>query len=351
MLNFILKKLFNGIFVLLGVAIVIFLIFKVMPGDPVKMMLGQRSDEATIRALNEEYYLDKPLSTQFAYFINDISPLSIHENTDENQSKYNYTKLIPIGKYDLAIKSPYLGRSFQSQRFVSEIILDRFPSTAVLALVAMTFATIIGVLFGVIAALNQNKFWDRFLVTFSVFGISIPSFVSAVIIGFIFAVLLREYTGLNLFGSLYETHAFTGKKLMLKNLILPAFTLGIRPLAIIVQLTRSSMLDAMNEDYIRTAKSKGLSQNKVLFKHALINAMNPVITAVSGWFAGLLAGAFFIEKVFNWKGLGLETINAVFNLDFPVVIGSTLFIGLIFILVSIVVDILYAWLDPRVRLQ
>lgn len=351
MLNFILKRLFNGIFVLLGVAVIIFLIFKVMPGDPVKMMLGQRSDEATIRALNEEYYLDKPLGTQFMYFINDISPLSVHEQTDVNKEKYNYISILTTKGYDISIKAPYLGRSFQSQRFVSDIILDRFPSTAVLAFVAMLFATVIGVLFGVIAALNQNKFWDRFLVTFSVLGISIPSFVSAVIIGLIFAVILREYTGLNLFGSLYETHAFTGQSLQLKNLILPAFTLGIRPLAIIVQLTRSSMLDAMGEDYIRTAKSKGLSRNKVIFKHALRNAMNPVVTAVSGWFAGLLAGAFFIETVFNWKGLGLETINAVFNLDFPVVIGSTLFIGLIFILISILVDILYAWLDPRVRLQ
>lgn len=351
MLNFILKRLLNGILVLFGVAVVIFVIFKIMPGDPVKMMLGQRSDKSTIEALNKEYYLDQPLSKQFAFFINDLSPISIHGDSAINQEKYSYTRLIPISDNVLVIKAPYLGRSFQTQRYVSDIILDRFPSTAVLALVSMIFATIVGVFFGVIAALHQNKFWDRFLVTVSIFGISIPSFVSAVLMGLVFAVILRSYTGLNLFGSLYEYHAFEGQSLQLKNLILPAITLGIRPLAIIVQLTRSSMIEAMGEDYIRTARSKGLTKNQVVYKHALRNAMNPVVTAVSGWFAGLLAGAFFIEKVFNWKGLGLETINAVFSLDFPVVIGSTLFIGLIFILISILVDIIYAWLDPRVRLQ
>jgi ABC-type dipeptide/oligopeptide/nickel transport system permease component len=351
MINFIIKRILNGIWVLLGVAVVIFVIFKIMPGDPAKMMLGQRSDQSTIDALNKEYYLDQKLSVQFAYFINDISPISVHGDSLKNADKYNYTRLIPVSDHVLVVKSPYLGRSFQNQRFVSDIILDRFPSTAILALVAMIFATVIGVFFGVVSALNQNKFWDRFLVTLSVFGISVPSFVSAVLLGLLFAVVLRDFTGLNLFGSLYEYHAFEGKSLQLKNLILPAITLGIRPLAIIVQLTRSSMIEALGEDYIRTARSKGLSQNKVLYKHALRNALNPVVTAVSGWFAGLLAGAFFIEKVFNWKGLGLETINAVFNLDFPVVIGSTLFIGLIFIIISILVDIIYAWLDPRVRLH
>ncbi len=351
MINFIIKRILNGILVLLGVAIVIFVVFKIMPGDPAKMMLGQRSDKSTIEALNKEYYLDKPLSTQFIYFINDLSPLSVHKNDTINQKKYTYVRVCVIRDIALVAKAPYLGRSFQSKRFVSDIIWDRFPSTAILALVSMIFATLVGVFFGVVSALNQNKFWDRFLVTISIFGISVPSFVSAVLLGLLFAVFLREYTGLNLFGSLYEYHAFEGKSLQLKNLLLPALTLGIRPLAIIVQLTRSSMIEALGEDYIRTAKSKGLSENKVVYKHALRNALNPVVTAVSGWFAGLLAGAFFVEKVFNWKGIGLETINAVFNLDFPVVIGSTLFIGLIFIIISILVDIMYAWLDPRVRLQ
>lgn len=352
MFNFILKKVLNGVLILLGVATVVFWIFKILPGDPARALCGQRCDEATLNSIRIENNLNKPVATQFLLFINDLSPLSIHDDNKETLKKYNGSKLLSFTKENaLFIKAPYLGKSMATKRDVSDIISDRFPSTAWLALAAMVFATIVGVFFGVIAALKQNSFLDRFLVSFSILGISIPSFVSAVLIGLLFAVLLREYTGLNLFGSLYETHAFSGRSLNLKNLILPAFTLGIRPLAIIVQLTRSSMLDALKEDYIRTAKSKGLSNNVILFKHALRNALNPVITAVSGWFAGLLAGAFFIEKVFSWKGLGLETINAVFNSDAPVVIGSTLFIGLVFIIISILVDILYALLDPRVRLQ
>ena len=352
MFNFIIKKSLNGVLILLGVAIVVFWIFKVLPGDPARALCGQRCDEATLDAIRKENNLDRPVMAQFGLFLNDLSPLSYHENNSENQSKYDYLKLFNTSSQNvLVLKIPYLGKSMSSKRNVTEIIADRFPSTAWLAIAAMTFACFVGILFGVIAALKQNSFLDRFLVTFSILGISIPSFVSAVIIGLVFAVLLKDYTGLNLFGSLYETHAFTGRSIQLKNLVLPAFTLGIRPLAIVVQLTRSSMIDALKEDYIRTARSKGLSRNTVLFKHALRNAMNPVITAVSGWFAGLLAGAFFIEKVFNWKGLGLETINAVFNSDAPVVIGSTLFIGFIFIVISIFVDILYAWLDPRIRLQ
>ena len=138
---------------------------------------------------------------------------------------------------------------------------------------------------------------------------------------------------------------------MLKNLILPAFTLGLRPLAIIVQLTRSSMLDVLSQDYIRTAKAKGLKYRVIIVKHALKNALNPVITAVSGWLASLMAGAFFIEVIFDWKGLGLVTINAVYNLDFPIVMGVTIFVAFAFIIINIFVDLLYAVVDPRVRIK
>ena len=178
------------------------------------------------------------------------------------------------------------------------------------------------------------------------------SFLYRLLFGGMFGYYLTDYTGLNMVGQLWETDPLTGdRNLALKNLILPAFTLGIRPLAIIVQLTRSSMLDVLSQDYIRTARAKGLSYYTVMIKHALKNAINPVITAVSGWFASLMAGAFFIEEIFNWKGLGSTTINAVQTLDFPVVMGSTLFIGVIFVFVNIFVDLLYALADPRVRLN
>jgi ABC-type dipeptide/oligopeptide/nickel transport system permease component len=153
-------------------------------------------------------------------------------------------------------------------------------------------------------------------------------------------------------GQLYETDPFTGERqLVLRNLLLPAVALGVRPLAIIMQLTRSSMLDVLSQDYIRTARAKGLSPGRTVWRHALRNALNPVVTAVSGWLASLMAGAFFIEYIFNWKGLGTVTLRAVENLDFPVVMGATLFVAAIFVLVNIGVDMLYALLDPRVKIN
>jgi peptide/nickel transport system permease protein len=214
----------------------------------------------------------------------------------------------------------------------------------------MLFATFLGIAFGVVAALKQNSFTDHFLVSTSILGISAPSFVVAILMAVLFGFYWSEYTGLNLTGQLWVTDPIYGKHLELRNIVLPALTLGIRPLSIIVQLTRSSMLDVLSQDYIRTAKAKGLSTAAIIFKHALKNALNPVITAVSGWLASLMAGAFFVELIFNWKGLGLVSIKAVENLDFPLVMGCTLFIALVFVVVNILVDILYAVVDPRVRL-
>lgn len=351
MIKFISKRLFNGVFVLLGVAIIVFLIFQVLPGDPVRMMMGQRSDIASREAVIKEYGLDKSLPVQLVHYLNDLSPISIHKQTDDNQKKYEYTSILSIGENNIVLKSPYLRRSFQSNRAVTEMIYDSLEGTLWLAITAIVFATILGIIIGVIAALKQNTWIDHFLISGSVIGISAPSFVAGTLIAFVFAWLLHDYTHLDLTGSLYEYDPFTGKRMVLKNLILPALTLGIRPLAIIVQLTRSSMLDVLGQDYIRTARAKGLSEWKVIRKHALKNALNPVITAISGWFASLMAGAFFIEYIFGWKGLGSVTVNAVFTLDFPVVMGGTMFVGLLFVFISIIVDILYAIIDPRIRLS
>ncbi|HWZ22385.1 MAG TPA: ABC transporter permease, partial [Cytophagaceae bacterium] len=177
-----------------------------------------------------------------------------------------------------------------------------------------------------------------------------PSFVLGAIVAMVFGSYLHEYTGLFPTGNLWE-YELNGRSLMLKNIILPAFTLGLRPLAIIVQLTRSSMLDVLSQDYIRTARAKGLHYFMIIVKHALKNALNPVITAVSGWLASLMAGAFFVEVIFDWKGLGLVTIEAVKSLDFPIVMGVTIFVAFAFIIVNIFVDLLYALVDPRVRVK
>jgi peptide/nickel transport system permease protein len=172
-----------------------------------------------------------------------------------------------------------------------------------------------------------------------------------IIIAYTFGFLLSDYTGLRMTGSLFDTDPFEGRQLQLKNLILPALTLGIRPMAIITQLTRSAMLDVLNQDYIRTAHAKGLSRSRVIWKHALRNALNPVITAITGWFAELLAGAFFVEYIFGWKGIGKVTVDALEKLDFPVVMGSVLVSSFFFIVINILADILYGVADPRVRVE
>jgi peptide/nickel transport system permease protein len=172
----------------------------------------------------------------------------------------------------------------------------------------------------------------------------------AIVVAFLFGVVLHNVTGLHLTGSCFDIDEVTGEKyITLKNLILPAFTLGIRPLAIITQLTRSSMLDVLGQDYIRTAYAKGLNSTTVIYKHALRNALNPVITAITGWFAELLAGAFFVEYIFGWKGIGKITVDALEKLDYPVVMGSVLLSACIFITINLLADVLYGIVDPRVR--
>ena len=186
---------------------------------------------------------------------------------------------------------------------------------------------------------------------FSVLGMSVPSFFSAILFAWFFGFLLADITGLSMTGSLHEVDDYgTGEFIKLKNLILPAITLGIRPLSVIVQLTRNSLLEVLKMDYMRTAIAKGLSKFVVLFKHGLRNALNPVVTAVSGWFASMLAGAVFVEYIFAWNGIGKEIVDALNNLDLPVVMGAVLFIATIFVVVNIVVDIIYGILDPRIRI-
>ena len=179
---------------------------------------------------------------------------------------------------------------------------------------------------------------------------ALPSFFIGLIIAWFFGFILRDYTGLNNVGSLYTTNDFGEEHLTLKNLILPTITLGLRPLAVIIQLTRSTLLEVLSQDYIRTATAKGVSFYNVILKHALKNALNPVITAISGWFAGLIAGAVFVEIVFNWKGIGFEVVDALNKNDLPVVMGATLVFALIFVIINITVDIIYGILDPRIRL-
>jgi peptide/nickel transport system permease protein len=346
---FLIKKLAYGLLVLIGVVVIVFFMFQGF-ADPARLIVGQTGDKKTMDNIRKELYLDQPKWKQFVLYLNDVSPIAIHSTQEIKDKKLR--GFFIGGEKKLALKVPYLRRSYQTKKDVVDVLMEALPGTLMLAIAAMIFATIIGVLLGVLAAVKQNTWMDTSSVFASVIGISAPSFFMAIVIAYLFGIVLHPYTGLNLTGSWFDIDETTGQRyLTLQNLILPAITLGIRPLAIITQLTRSSMLDVLNQDYIRTAYAKGLSRNTVVFKHALRNALNPVITAITGWFAELLAGAFFVEYIFGWKGIGKVTVDALDKLDYPVVMGSVLFSAAFFILINILADILYGVVDPRVRLQ
>jgi ABC-type dipeptide/oligopeptide/nickel transport system permease component len=348
MIRFITKKLRYGLLVLMGVVVVVFFLFQGF-GDPARLVLGQSGDSTTISNIKKELALDKPKSTQFLLYLNDVSPIALHTASDiESKKLKGY--FFNVGDKQLAFKIPYLRRSYQSKKQVSEILMEAIPGTLLLAFAAMFVATLFGILLGMLAAIKKNTWMDSSAVFSSVMGISAPSFFMGIIIAYFFGFVLTKYTGLQMTGSLFNIDPYAGKTLELKNLILPALTLGLRPMAIITQLTRSAMLDVLDQDYIRTAKAKGLSNTRIYFVHALPNALNPVITAVTGWFAELLAGAFFVEYIFGWKGIGKVTVDALEKLDFPVVMGSVLVTATFFMLVNILADILYVVVDPRVKL-
>jgi len=318
-------------------------------GDPARLIVGQTGDKKTMDNIRKDLYLDQPKWKQFILYVNDVSPICIHTKNDI--AKKDLHGLFIGGNTKVGLKIPYLGKSYQTKKNVGAVLMEALPGTLLLAIAAMLFATIIGILLGVLAAVKKGTWLDSSAVFASIAGISAPSFFMAIVIAFLFGVVLHPFTGLNLTGSWFDIDEVTGEKyLTLKNLILPAFTLGIRPLAIITQLTRSSMLDVLNQDYIRTAYAKGLSKNAVIFKHALRNALNPVITAITGWFAELLAGAFFVEYIFGWKGIGKITVDALEKLDYPVVMGSVLVSACIFILINLLADVLYTIVDPRIRM-
>lgn len=350
MARYITRKFLYGMLVMAGVVGVVFLLFNILPGDAARMTLGQRSDVQSLEAIRKEFGLDKPKSTQFLLYINDLSPISLHDDDAATQAKYHYHRLLAVGDKVIALKWPYLRRSYQTKREVTVILSETIPNTFILATTAMIFATLIGVFLGIMSAVYRDGWIDKLANSFAILGISAPSFFAGIIIAWFFGFVLSDYTGLSMSGSLYSYDPFRGEIITWKNLWLPMLTLGLRPLAIIVQLTRSAMLDVLGQDYIRTARAKGLGKNAIIYKHALKNALNPVITAISGWFASLLAGSFFVEYVFGYNGLGRTTVTALEMADFPVVMGSILFIAFVFVVVNIFVDILYAWVDPRVKL-
>lgn len=306
-LLYVLGRVHYAIWVLAGVVVVTFFIRP--PGDPARVLLGQHADSVSVAAMREQLGLDRPLYEQL----------------------YLYGKNI--------VTDGDLGRSIVTRRPVTEIISERLPATVLLAFTSMAIAILGGIALGLVATIRPNSWIDTAAMSTSLLGISLPSFVVGLLFILVFGVTLEWFPN-----SGYIDRGW-------QYLTLPLVTLAIRPMSIIARVTRSSMLDVLGQDYVRTARAKGLSMTTVYVRHALRNALNPVVTTISAWFAGLLAGTYFIEFVFNWPGIGYASFTAITQLDYPVIQGTVLLTAVIFVVTNVVADIIYSILDPRIRLR
>ncbi len=353
MFNFFLRKIKYSLLVFLGIISIVFFLFNIIPSDPAKMMLGDRDDAVQLENIRKKYNLDKPPIERYFLYLNDLSPISFHFSKNKKLDKYQSITLLETKKKLILLKKPYLGESFvYKEKEVLSIILTVFPNTIVLAFVSIMLAVFISIPIGVFCAIKKDSFFDKFFIFFSSLGMSLPSFFSAILIMWIFAYKLSWLTGFNVVGSLYEVDDLgRGEYLNIKNLVLPAITLGIRPIAIIMSLTRNSLLETLSSNFVRTARSKGLSEFKVVIVHALRNSLSSVLTATSGWFASMLSGAVFVEYIFGWNGVGKLLVESINNVDFPLVMGLILFIGTCFVFINILVDVIYSWLDPRIKIN
>ncbi len=328
------KKIGYQLLVLWGVVTVVFFLFNLTGSDPVQNLVGENANQEVATNMRNKLRLNHSLGIRYLEYLNNLSPISVNRSDNFSEAFYADSSIYKGWSFPVSnerswwIKFPSLGKSFISEKSVSSIFAESFPGTFVLALGSILLSLIIGIPLGIWAFQKKDTWIDKTVLFVSAIGMAGPSFFVALIVAWIGAVLLRDYTGLSMTGSWYSVDVWEGKYIDLKNLILPMITLMIRPLAIIVQLTRSSMLEVMSQDFIRTA---------------------PVVTAVSGWFASLLAGAVFVEFVFGWKGIGQELFMAIEKQDQPIVMGGVILVSTVFIVVNVMVELVYGILDPRIR--
>jgi len=334
MLNYIIKRLLALIPILIGVAIIVFLIVHLIPGDPAQTMLGERATDAQLEQLRESMGLNDPLYTQFWRYVKDLF------------------------RGDL-------GRSIMSNNPVISELKIRFPATLELSFFAMIFAVFVGVPAGIFAAINQNSWFDNLSMMVALIGVSMPIFWLGLMFIWLFAVELGWFppssrisveTVLNPVTNLYVVDSILNGNFnalidILHHLFLPSVALGTIPMAIIARMTRSSMLEVLRQDFIRTAYAKGLKRKAVIFKHALKNALVPIITVVGLQFGVLLGGAVMTETIFSWPGLGKYLVDAIYARDFPIVQGGILFFAGVFVFVNLIVDLSYATVDPRIQYE
>ncbi|WP_276959181.1 ABC transporter permease [Allomeiothermus silvanus] len=326
------RRLLGLIPVLLGISLLVFLFLHLIPGDPAVVLLGERATPEQVAALRERLGLNQPLPTQYVLFLRDLL------SGDLGTSIFN---LLPI----------------------RDQLANRWPATFELALSAMLIAVILGIPLGILAAVRKNSLWDNASTIFSLIGVSMPVFWLGLLLIYLFAVNLHwlppsgriSIEGGNAFQAIsgfFLLDALLQRRAMgdvLSHLILPALTLGTIPLAILMRITRSAMLEVLSQDYVRTARAKGLAERVVIFRHALKNALLPVVTIIGLQFGTLLGGAILTETIFSWPGIGLWLYEGILNRDYPVVQGGVVFVALIFVIVNLLVDLSYALLDPRIQ--
>lgn len=312
MLNYIIKRLLALIPVLFGVTVLVFLIMQLSPGDPAQIMLGPKATEESLKSLQHQLGLDLPLYEQYFRWIGNV------------------------------LQGDW-GRSIQLKREVLPLVINRFQATAILTLFSAFIAITFGTFAGIISSTKQYSFWDRFLMIIALAGFCLPVFWLGLMLQMIFGLRLGwlPVSGMHSPGG-------TGFLDMLKYLILPGISLAAGSMAEIARMTRSSMLEVIRQDYIKTARAKGLSERVVVYKHALRNALIPVVTIVGLQIGNLLAGAVLVEIVFSWPGVGSLMVNGILARDFPLVQGTILFIATTYVFVNLIVDIVYAYLDPRI---
>ena len=305
-MKFLLSRLASALIVVMGVSALVFLFLYMVPGDPVEVMLGESAQPADREALRRALGLDQPLLTQMGNYYNNL----LHLN---------------------------LGNSLYSQRPISEMLLERMPATVELALASLLVAVLIAFPMGVLAAVRKDTPWDQGAMGLSLVGISVPNFLMGQILILVFSLWLGWFP-------------VSGRDGLI-SLILPAITLGTAMSSILSRMVRATVLETLNEDYIRTARAKGLSERLVIWRHALRNALLPVITLLGLQLGVLLGGAVITEVVFSWPGLGSLTIESIQRRDYPVVQACVLLISLAYVVVNTLTDLVYGWLDPRVRLE
>jgi peptide/nickel transport system permease protein len=308
MVNYVLRRLLMVIPVIWGIATIVFLLMFAVPGDPARMLIGQRDDPQARAAIEKKFKLDRPIHVQYIHFLGRLAVLD-------------------------------LGRSYVKITKVRDLLLANAMPTVKLAVASILIAVVLGVSAGIVAAYFRGKWIDLAVITTSVLGVSIPVFWLGLMLLLLFSVFLRVLP-------LPDPASQD-----LRHLVLPAVTLSVIMVGYIARMTRASLLEVMQQDYVRTARAKGLSKRVAVLKHGLRNAMIPIITIIGINFAGLLGGAIATETVFSWPGIGMLMVRSIESRDLPVVEGGVVILATIFVLVNIIVDVSYAFLDPRIRVK